>query len=337
MRAWIFAPALALVLATAAAACVGDDPVGSQDAGATPADASTAPTDAPTNVPDTSTPVPDAGADTSAPRDGAVDTGTDRRCDPAKTFDAPTFMATVSSAFDEASFSMTRDELTAFMHRENTGAPNTSLLQTTRARVTDAFAAPTETNLAVVNTPPGSEYSPTVSPDGLVLYFHRQTAGGIGVFVATRGAAGAPFANQGAVTVGGTALSDALSPHLSADGQTLYWLDFQTFKLHQAARGATPAIFGTGREVTPADVYNPVLSADELTLYYSNGMSDDVLRATRASKAASFGAGVRVDALSSNAKDAPLFLTGDGCVMILKSTRPGGSGGTDLWMAQRPQ
>ena len=250
MRAWIFAPALALVLATAAAACVGDDPVGSQDAGATPADASTAPTDAPTNVPDTSTPGPDAGADTSAPVDGGADTGPGRRCDPAKTFDAPTFMATVSSAFDEASFSMTRDELTAFMHRENTGAPNTSLLQTTRARVTDAFAAPTETNLAVVNTPPGSEYSPTVSPDGLVLYFHRQTAGGIGVFVATRGAAGAPFANQGAVTVGGTALSDALSPHLSADGQTLYFSCIYGTSLAQVA---IPAVGEQARLIAPCE------------------------------------------------------------------------------------
>lgn len=336
MRTATFALAFLVSASVLAVACVGDDPVGATDAGTQPTDASTQPTDAQTS-PDTSTPGQDGGADTSAPVDGGADTGPGRRCDPSKTFDAPTFMATVSSAFDDASFSMTRDELTAFMHRENTGAPNTSLLQTTRARVADAFAAPTETNLGVVNTPPGSEYSPTVSPDGLVLYFHRQTPGGIGVFVATRVAAGAPFTNQTGVTVGGTALSDALSPHLSADGQTLYWLDFQTFKLHQAARGATPSVFNAGREVTAADVYSPVLSADELTLYYSNGMSDDVLRATRASKAASFGAGVRVDALSSNAKDAPLFLTGDGCVMILKSTRPGGSGGTDLWMAQRPQ
>jgi hypothetical protein len=334
MRNAIVAVTLAMTASLLAGACVGSDPVGTTDAGPAPTDAS----DAQNNVPDTSAPGTDASADTSTPLDaGRPDTSAPTlRCDVAKTFGAPTFMATVSSAFDEASFSMTRDELTAFMHRENTGSPNTSLLQASRAAVGDPFGAPSEANLNVVNTLPGSEYSPTVSSDGLVLYFHRQTAGGIGVFVATRTAAGAPFANQSGVTVGGSALSDALSPHLSADGQTLYWLDFQTFKLRQAARGATPSIFGASREVTPADVYNPVLSADELTLYFSNGMSDEVLRATRASKTGSFGAGVRVDALSSMAKDAPLFLTADGCVMILKSTRPGGSGGTDLWMAQRP-
>ncbi len=330
MRNLIVAAALAMTTSVLVGACVGNDPVGATDAG-------TAPTDAQNTVPDTSTPSIDASPDTTPPIDAGPDTSTPgRRCDVAKTFATPTFMATVSSAFDDASFSMTRDELTAFMHRENTGAPNTSLLQATRAVVGDPFGAPSEANLNVVNTAPGSEFSPTVSADGLVLYFHRQTAAAIGVFVATRTAAGAPFANQSSVTVGGSALSDALSPHLSADGQTLYWLDFQAFKLHQAPRGSTPANFGAGREVTMADVYNPVLSADELTLYFSNGMSDEVLRATRPSKSASFGAGVRVDALSSTAKDAPLFLTADGCVMILKSTRPGGSGGADLWMAQRP-
>ncbi len=336
MRTAIVAATLAITASLLAAACVGSDPVGTTDAGTT-TDASAL--DAQTNVPDSSTPGTDAGADTSAPLDsGSADTSPPTaRCDVAKTFGAPTFMATVSSAFDEASFSMTRDELTAFMHRENTGVPNASLLQTSRAAVGDAFGAPSETNLNVVNAVAGSEYSPTVSSDGLALYFHRQTMTAIGVFVATRTAVGAPFANQTGVTVGGSALSDALSPHLSADGQTLYWLDFQTFRLRQAARGATPSVFGASREVTPPDVYNPVLSADELTLYFSNGAGDDVLRTTRTSKAVSFGTGVRVDALSSTAQDAPMFLTADGCVMILKSTRPGGSGGTDLWMSQRPR
>jgi hypothetical protein len=38
---------------------------------------------------------------------------------------------------------------------------------------------------------------------------------------------------------------------------------------------------------------------------------------------------------NSAADDWPVFLTADGCLLYLASSRPGGLGGMDIWVAQR--
>ena len=68
------------------------------------------------------------------------------------------------------------------------------------------------------------------------------------------------------MTVDGTGLVNALSPAISADGQTLYWLDFNDFgKVFAATRGATPTVFTHKRAVSTIAIGSaPVRSADEL-------------------------------------------------------------------------
>ncbi len=326
-------PRLVLTLALLAPGCVGSDPVA---AGPSGADAATPPADA------APVPGPDAATPDAAPIDAAADVRTDpdaadaapaARCDPAKDFTTPTLMPNLNTSFDEASFTMTRDELRGFLHRENVGAASPNILATRRATASSPFSVTDEVGLGVVNTAV-AEYSPATTGDGLVLYFHRQAVN-IGVHYATRTSIGDAFLGSGAVTVGGSALQDALVPRISADGQTLYWLDFAEFKLHSASRLATPGNFGQVKDASNEPKYEPVLSADELTLYHSNGTQDDIFVSTRATKAGRFGAGSVVASLSSPEKDAPLFLSHDGCEMVLKSTRPGGLGGFDLWVARR--
>jgi hypothetical protein len=266
--------------------------------------------------------------------DGADVDATPARCNPSSDFGTPALVAGVNSTFDEYGMSLTRDELIAFVGRYPPG--DAALRMTSRASITDDFGPVVEDLLVAINNVSGSEYSAAPTADGLILYFHRQNAMGIGIEVSTRASTTSAFAASSGVTVDGPGLDDALTPFISSDGQTLYWLDFSVFRLHAATRGGTPAIFNNARDASTIDnVYNPVLSADELTLYSSNGMGDDVLVATRADRNTPFGAGTPVNNINSPADDWPVYVTADHCVMYLASNRAGGLGGTDIWVAQR--
>lgn len=261
------------------------------------------------------------------------------RCDPNKPFGAPTILEALNSSFDESSFSLSRDELTAFIGRENTGNPPTTLSVATRASATEAFGAPAIARfVGAINGADGDEDHPSSTSDTLVLYFHRQTVApdSIGVFAAIRADAQSNYDAGSLVSIGGSGLVNALVPMISSDGQTLYWLDFQQFYLHAAQRGDTPLVFGPATLVSNIPIFNPVLSRDELTLYYSDGDATDILASTRTSASEPFSSGIPVANVNSAQKDAPVYLTQDGCILYLRSTRPGGAGGFDVWEARRP-
>lgn len=282
-----------------------------------------------------STSTPDAAMTVDAAMvDGAVGGA---RCDPQKAFAAPTLVPSVNTSNDESNFTLTRDELTAFVGAVvQPPALSGRILVTQRSSTSAAFATPSATLTAAINNVSGEEYSPSSVSDGLSLYFHRQNAAGIGIVVATRIDGQSAFAAETAVTVDGSGLSPALGPRISNDGQTLYWDDYNDFKLRTAARASTQSNFTGNKVASTMAVGSVVLSADELTLYYGNGNGDDILVSSRASKATTFGPGTVVPNINSAQQDYPLHLSADGCVLYLASTRPGGLGGYDIWEAHRP-
>jgi hypothetical protein len=259
------------------------------------------------------------------------------RCDPAKPFAAPTPVAGVNTADDEIGFTLTRDELVGFVSRvAQDTAPRATMLTTRRARLADPFATPTPDATRALNDVAGEELLPFPSGDGLILYFSRVIGGGDPqLMIATRASAGAAFGAEAQLLVEGAAVPGS-SAVLSGDGETLYWVD-PTITLHSASRLADPGEFVTQLDLSGDEVARAVLSADELTLYYANSAVAGLLVATRASRTARFGAGAALPGLDSIAGDAPVFLTADGCVLYLKSNRPGGLGGDDLWQAARPR
>jgi len=260
------------------------------------------------------------------------------RCDPAKPFAAPIPAPGLSSSNDETAFALTRDELSGIVGR--VVGSSAVLFGTHRGSVTADFGTPDMAVTAAIDSAAGDEYSPSLVADGLIMYFHRQqpNGGAIAVVAASRASADAAFDAGGTVFVDNTSLDNAVAPTISADGQTLYWLDFLDFgKVFAATRGATPTMFvGKHAVSTIAISGRPVLSADELTMYYAEGNGTDILVSTRASKADTFGTGVPVPNVNSTANDYPLELTHDGCVLYLASARSGGLGGTDVWEAHRP-
>jgi len=259
------------------------------------------------------------------------------RCDPQKPFAPPAPVANVNTGDDEIGFTLTRDELTAFVDHYDTALPGSNLLAARRSTATSAFATPSASVTGRINDGNGDEFSPFPSADGLTLFFARSVAGSpIRVVAAARPDADTAFSADLAVTVDGMdVIGD--QPVVSSDGQTLYWVDSLTQQLQAATRGELDTVFVAQRGISVMPVTNPALSADELTLYYSNGAGADVLVSTRPTTAASFRDGVPVPLINTASRDAPVFLTSDGCVLYMKSDRPGGAGGSDLWEAHRPQ
>ncbi len=259
------------------------------------------------------------------------------RCDVQKPFGTPTLVPNLNTSNDEYWFTTTRDELAGFVSYVVQSTSSATILTAGRRSIEDAFSTPNANITAAINNATGSEYGPSPVSDGLLVYFHRQVGSNIGIYAATR-TAGQSFTAGTSVNVDGPQLLNALSATISADGMTLYWLDFTEFKLHSATRGSTPTSF-TGHMVTSTMGLggNAVLTADELTLYYSNGNQVDIMETTRASKSVPFEPGVPVANVNSAQSDYPTHLSHDGCVLYLVSRRAGGVGGPDIWEARRPQ
>jgi hypothetical protein len=297
----------------------------------------------PKDVGDDATAAPDAAMTTTDASDGppAIDApGMLVRCDPAKPFATPTLVENVNSSSDETTLSITRDEKTGFVQR-SVQAPTTSntILEIRRASATVSFGIPDGAPTSVLNNAVGNEFAPSAVSDGLILYFHRQTMSDIGIYAAVRADAGANFDAGTLVTVDGTNLINALSPTISADGQTLYWLDFIDFgKVFSATRNFGATGFVNKRAASTIAITSPpALSHNELTMYYSKGNGVDVLMSTRTTATDMFGTGVPVANVNSSASDIPVALTDDGCVLYISSQRSGGLGGYDMWEAHRPQ
>jgi hypothetical protein len=102
-----------------------------------------------------------------------------------------------------------------------------------------------------------------------------------------------------------------------------------------------PYRFGTPRPVTdlgPQASDNPTLTGDLLEIFFTSNrdVSTDIWTARRASATAPFGAVTLVSEASSPAFETSSAISSDGLTLWFGSDRPGGLGGVDIWMVQRP-
>jgi len=136
------------------------------------------------------------------------------------------------------------DELTAVF--SNSVAGNWDLYTATRSSKDSAFG--NIHNLSEINSAAGED-SPSLSPDGLSLYFHSDRNGVAQIFEATRLSLNDPFGNLQHLSVfdnpNGTAW-----PSISSDGRALYFAyggsNSDIYVSYNVPEPATLALFGLG-------------------------------------------------------------------------------------------
>lgn len=222
--------------------------------------------------------------------------GASATCDPTAAFDAPVPVPGFNTADTEGVPRLTPDELELYFYFYVNvgGTQDPNLYRAQRSSVEQPFGAATA--IPRVNTT-SAEYDPSVSSDGLTLFFesNRIAGEGLHLYMSTRPSQAAEFgapaelANVNSATVADT----DEEPFVTADRQELWF--------------ASTRAGGLG--------------------------SVDIYRAEW--NGSSFGNVVGVTSLSTSASDYYPTLSADKLTLYLSSTRPGGQGGYDIWTAHR--
>ncbi|MFV1981187.1 MAG: protein kinase, partial [Rhodothermia bacterium] len=197
------------------------------------------------------------------------------------------------------------------------------------------------------------EGAPELSTDGLTLIFVSDRPGGEGgldLWMSTRDSVDAPWStavNLGP-TVNGT--KNDTGPSLATDGLTLiydssrpggqgHWDLWRCTRSSRNDSWSEPVNLGYELNARTSE-RSPTLSADGLTLLFSaaraGGPSSDLAISRRASRQDAWSRPIRLSSeINSESADGGPALSADGLTLIFHSTRPGGSGSSDLWLSSR--
>lgn len=287
-------------------------------------------------------PMPDAVVVTDAPPPA---------CDVTKPFGTPVLLEGVNTAASEISAWRSADGLALYLSASTTvdgsGSPgNFDLFEVRRTTPTGTFGAPVA--LAGLNSNV-NDLRPVVTEDGLSLIAMIAFNGfDFQLGEATRASTADAFGRFVELASASSTVEDG-GVWVSADGLTVYFVSLRdggsNRNIYRATRASRTTAFTAAVPVpelnTPASEDAPVLSADGLEILFArqlSGSSADIYRATRTSATGTFGAAALVTELSdSMASDRPNWLSPDRCELVFISTRAGGKGSDDIWIATRPQ
>jgi Tol biopolymer transport system component len=156
------------------------------------------------------------------------------------------------------------------------------------------------------------------------------------------------FGAPAALTAVNSAVGD-YGPSVSFDGLTLYLSSARTggagsLDLWVAARPNTASSFAAPVNLSGLNSASieddPSISSDGLSLYFSSDcpgtQGRDIFVATRPAISSPFGAPAPVAEINSSNDDYHPGISADSLTLFFASTRPGGKGGVDIWMATRP-
>jgi WD40-like Beta Propeller Repeat len=262
-------------------------------------------------------------------------------CDPTMPFEAPAALTgTVNSAAFEVAPSLTNDELTMVFQR-TVGAENGSVLMATRTSIDQPFGDPIE--LAALAQGLDGLQQPTMTKDGLLLFFVGIGGSDSNIFTASRAATNVAFGNRRAFVEVNSRASESF-PGVTPDGAEL-WLSvqpdvgvprhlFRSVRDNLGNYGPAAAVTELASSRSEAGV---AFSADGLTIYFGSerdgGKGDsDIWTARRATMSSSFGAATPIAELNSANGDYPGWISPDNCRLYFGSDRLGNG---DLFVATR--
>ncbi len=202
------------------------------------------------------------------------------------------------------------------------------------------------------------DWGPSISADGLELFFHSSSArpggfGGYDIWVTTRAATNEDWrepVNLGPVV--NSSVNDG-GPCISADGLSLYFASMRSggvgaCDLWVTTRGtkddnwSEPVNLGPVVNSTDAE-WGPCISPDGLTLFFDSGFGGgsprpggfgraDLWVARRASKNEPWGKSVNLGPIvNTTSNEIRPSISSNGSTLYFSSNRPGGTGNWDIW------
>lgn len=186
------------------------------------------------------------------------------------TWSTPQIIAPTVTASEESDPSISADELTLYFTSNRVPSMGRALWRSTRASRTDAFGAPTLINELDTT---GDETEPSISPDGLTLYYASDQSGMSEIYVATRPTTADTFTAQGVLPINGDATTLRGGAQITPDELGLYYAR-STLQIAFASRATTADTFTFVRELgevnsAPTDG-NPTISSDGLELFFDS-------------------------------------------------------------------
>jgi len=216
------------------------------------------------------------------------------------------------------------------------------------------FTFGTPTNLGPIINTWRNDDSPSISADGLVLYFRSNRIGGYGsydIWVTTRATTEADWGYP--VNLGQTinSLAQEGAPRISGDGLSLY------FCSKRSGGYGNLDLWVTTRQTKEDNWSSPVnlgptvntqyhedwchISSDCLSLFFDSDRPGehggwDIWVTTRSTASDPWGEPVNLGPpVNGPFNDGEPSVSVDGRIVFLTSNRPGGSGQHDIWMATR--
>jgi len=264
---------------------------------------------------------------------------------------------TVNSISNEQAPDISADGLELYFS-EYQGAPyraggqgQSDIWVTTRQTKDDPWGVPV--NLGPVVNSSVSDEHPSISADGLSLYFGSNRSGGKGaedLWVTTRETKDSPWGKP--VNLGSTVNSSYpdWDPDISADGLSLYFADYLNprpggnggWDIYVATRLTLFDPWSEPMNIGPiinssANDACPNISIDDLIFFFTSLRSGgsggaDLWMTMRKAKDADWEPPVNLgESVNSSSFDAMSSISPDGDILYFCSDRPGGLGNVDLW------
>jgi Tol biopolymer transport system component len=257
-------------------------------------------------------------------------------------FSAPVPIS-VSTADFEGTPALSSDGLELFFKSTRPGGVGGQDLWTA-TRTTTALPWSTPVNVTELNSP-ADDTGPTLTADGLTMWFESSRTGGLGdvdIYVATRPARGAPWSAPVLVTELSSISGDG-APHVSPSGLIIYQ--------HSSRSGSNATYRSTRASITSpwsmpvelvelGDAANPATTADDCSIVFGSFRtggqgSRDLWIAERPARDQPFGTPTVLAPLNGTEWDDDPWLSADGRHIVFASNRNGGTAEFDLFEATR--
>jgi hypothetical protein len=279
-----------------------------------------------------------------------LSTGGDAKAD--FTFGTPTNLGpTVNSSRSDGLPRITADGLELYFNSNRSGGyGDYDLWVATRGKIDDDWGEPM--NLGSTINTSTADACPSISADGLTLFFASSRPGGYGnsdLYVTTRQTTDDPFGPP--VNLGPTVNSSSLDsgPCISIDGLSLFFMsnrpggsggDNVWLTTRETINGEWSAPVNLGPNVNGSGLAGfPYISDDGLLLFFASIRAGgygavDIWLAKWNTKDDTWGAPVNLGPVINSSRDElSVCISGNGSTLFFSSRRSGGVGDQDIWQA----